>query len=88
MQNCIVDNLKSATVINFVAVIKESYFCGAPNSSFQKLDDTSSHVSDERREECPKKKQTGKGGILGAPGSKEKHEVDFGSRLAGKSFRG
>ena len=65
---------------------------GPPNSSFQKLDDTnSSHVSDERREECPKKKK-GKGGILvrkGAPGSKkEKHEVDFGSRLAGKSFRG
>ena len=39
-----------------------------------------------------RKKKKGKGGILvrkGAPGSKkEKHEVDFGSRLAGKSFRG
>ena len=34
--------------------------CGPPNSSFQKLDDTSSHVSDERREECPKKNKQGK----------------------------
>ena len=76
-------------VINFVAVIKGKLVRGPPNHSLlliQKLDG-SSHVSDERREECPRKPRERWNRGTGI--QNKKHEVDFGSRLGwGKLFRG